>query len=240
MTGFSLETLLERLHKNVWQRLEEARAAWDHSVAKGDASEKVWIDLFDRYLPKRYCVARAFACDSHGNFSEQLDVVIYDRQYSPLVFEMDDQIIIPAESIYAVFESKQNANAKHVKAAGKKAESVRKLKRTSLARPSANGLAPPKDLRDDDIIAGLLTFESDWSPPLGQPLLQALGKLNAQQRLDIGCVAAHGWFQRVDGDHVIHERDKGATAFLLELIAELQAKATVPMIDTRAYAKWLG
>ena len=32
---------------------------------------------------------------------------------------------------------------------------------------------------------------------------------------------------------------KPATAFLLELIARLQAIATVPMIDVRAYARWL-
>jgi hypothetical protein len=33
--------------------------------------------------------------------------------------------------------------------------------------------------------------------------------------------------------------NKAATAFLFELIARLQACATVPMIDIRAYAKWL-
>ena len=32
---------------------------------------------------------------------------------------------------------------------------------------------------------------------------------------------------------------KPATAFLLELIERLQEKATVPMIDVRAYARWL-
>lgn len=32
---------------------------------------------------------------------------------------------------------------------------------------------------------------------------------------------------------------KPATAFLLELIAQLQSLGTVPMIDTRAYARWL-
>ena len=32
---------------------------------------------------------------------------------------------------------------------------------------------------------------------------------------------------------------KPATAFLFELIARLQSIATVPMIDIRAYAKWL-
>lgn len=59
-------------------------------------------------------------------------------------------------------------------------------------------------------------------------------------RLDIGCVAAHGWFACDDTEcHVIKDQGKPATAFLLELIARLQGLATVPMIDIRAYAKWL-
>ena len=33
---------------------------------------------------------------------------------------------------------------------------------------------------------------------------------------------------------------KAATAFLFELISRLQEMATVPMIDVRAYAEWLG
>jgi hypothetical protein len=33
--------------------------------------------------------------------------------------------------------------------------------------------------------------------------------------------------------------DKPATAFLFELIARLQEQATVPMIDIRAYGRWL-
>jgi hypothetical protein len=41
------------------------------------------------------------------------------------------------------------------------------------------------------------------------------------------------------GCHAVTIKGKPATAFLLELIARLQNSATVPMIDTRAYARWL-
>jgi hypothetical protein len=53
-------------------------------------------------------------------------------------------------------------------------------------------------------------------------------------------VAAHGHFGRnKDDTYAITYEGKPATAFLFELIARLQASATVPMIDMRAYAKWL-
>ena len=58
--------------------------------------------------------------------------------------------------------------------------------------------------------------------------------------LDLGCVAAHGMFGRdADGRYTVTSQGKPATAFLLELIARLQGSATVPMIDVRAYARWL-
>jgi hypothetical protein len=89
------------------------------------------------------------------------------------------------------------------------------------------------------ILGGILTFESDWKPPLGEPLLKALTDGDAASRLDIGCVAAHGIFCRANDQFVVVAERKPATAFLLELIARLQELATVPMIDVRAYARWL-
>ena len=86
-----------------------------------------------------------------------------------------------------------------------------------------------------------MTFESDWNPALGQPLLDALAAGAPESRLDIGCVAAHGTFgcDISSGCHAISPLGKPASAFLFELIALLQSSATVPMIDIRAYGKWL-
>ncbi len=148
------------------------------------------------------------------------------------------EYIIPAESVYAVFEAKQSLNAGHVAYARKKVASVRRLHRTSLPIPHAGGIYAPKPLTH--ILGGLLTFESDWTPGLGQLLADALGGGDDDSRLDLGCVAAQGTFtcDRA-GVHTIVPEGKPATAFLLELVARLQDSATVPMIDVRAYAKWL-
>ena len=176
--------------------------------------------------------------DSNGSFSEQIDVVVFDQQYSPFIFHYQGQIVIPAESVYAAFEAKQSINAGEVGYAQKKVASVRRLYRTSLPIPHAGGTFPPKPL--PHILGGLLTFESDWNPPLGQPLTEALRGGEPDGRLDLGCVAAHGTFSCNAKDcHTITPQGKPATAFLLELIAKLQSTATVPMIDIRAYARWL-
>ena len=92
------------LHDRVSQELKTAREAIGHPGAKGDGSEKVWHKLFRTYLPARYAVDKATIMDSTGNFSQEIDVVLYDRQYSFLIFELEGVKVIPAEAVYAVFE----------------------------------------------------------------------------------------------------------------------------------------
>lgn len=129
--NWSLSRLLASLHDDIEHRLKTARESFCHPGTKGDASEAVWVELLQSYLPRRYQVETAHVVDSMGAFSEQIDVVVFDRQYSPFIFHFGGQIIIPAESVYAVFEAKQAINAGHVSYAQQKAVSVRRLHRTS-------------------------------------------------------------------------------------------------------------
>jgi hypothetical protein len=238
MTEWSLSDLLGGLHDDIQQKLATARKAFAHPTTKGDASEQVWLEMLRMYLPQRYQTAKAHVVDSHGKFSQQIDVVVFDRQYSPFIFNYQGQTIVPAESVYAAFEAKQAINADQVNYAQAKAASVRRLHRTSLPIPHAGGTYPAKI--PGHILGGLLTFESEWTPPLGQSLTDALGRGDPGGRLDLGCVAAHGIFGCDENAcYVVTPQGKPATAFLFELIARLQATATVPMIDIRAYAKWL-
>ena len=239
MTDWSLSRLLASLHEDIQRKLAMVRSNMGHPGAKGEASERVWIEMLDTYLPQRYKAENAFVVDSNGQFSDQIDVVVFDRQYSPFIFKFQGQTMVPAESVYAVFEAKQSANAEMVSYAQSKVATVRRLHRTSLPIPHAGGTFPPKPLFP--ILGGLLTFESDWSPALGPSFEKALLSGAGEGRLDIGCVASHGhfYFDR-DGTKVLFETEsKPATAFLLKLISQLQFSGTVPMIDVDAYARWL-
>src|SRR4051812_341856 len=219
MSDWSLPVLLASLHEDIQQRLATVRKSFAHPGTKGDASESVWIELLDTYLPKRYQAATAHIVDSLGAFSQQIDVVVFDRQYSPFIFKYQGQTIIPAESVYAVFEAKQTANGALVAYAQEKVASVRRLHRTSLPIPYAKGTYPPKPLIP--ILGGLLTFESEWSPALGPSFEAALLKGIGESLLDIGCVASHGHFIHDGGKYQMVNAGKPATAFLFNLIAQL-------------------
>ncbi len=164
MSSWNLSRLLAGLHDDIERRLATARAAFAHPGTKGDASENIWLQLLQNYLPQRYQAEKAHIVDSKGDFSDQIDVVVFDRQYSPLVFNFENQIIIPAESVYAVFEAKQVITAAHIDYAHAKVATVRRLHRTSLPITHAGGTFSPRPL--PHIIGGFLAFESDWKPPL--------------------------------------------------------------------------
>lgn len=235
---WQLSELLENLHTDVQHKLSTVRKSFHHSVVKGDGAENVWVDLFNQYLPERYRASRAFIVDSENQFSEQIDVVIYDRQYSPFIFHYAEQLIIPVESVYAVFEVKQTINKNHIEAARKKVASVRRLYVTSLEIPHAGGVYPAKP--PIKIIGGLLALENELKQPetLENNLEQ---QKDDKEHLNIGC-AADGCFFFYEQSHhqmTIKQHSKATTAFLFELLSQLQSCATVPMIDIHAYGKWL-
>ncbi len=69
MSDWSLSQLLASLHEDIQQRLAIVRKSFNHPGTKGDASEGVWIEMLETYLPKRYQAATAHVVDSLGNFS---------------------------------------------------------------------------------------------------------------------------------------------------------------------------
>src|SRR3954469_18907027 len=207
MSDWALEQLPASLHDDIEQRLAIARKSFAHPGTKGDACESVWVKLLETYLPRRYSASCAHVVDSKGTFSDEIDVVVFDRQYSPFIFRYEGQTIIPAESVYAVFEAKQTIDADLVAYAREKVASVRRLHRTSLPIPHAGGVYPPKPLTH--LLGGILTLESDWNPALGETLLNALSKSAPEARLDLGCVAAHGIFAADSaGDYAITQKGK--------------------------------
>jgi len=236
-SNWNLKVLMKGLHDRVTQDLSTARATIGHSTAKGDGSEAVWQELFKTYLPKRYAVDKATIMDSDGKFSQEIDVVLYDRQYTFLIFEFEGVKIIPSEAVYAVFESKQEINAFHITYAQGKTASVRGLRRTSAAVTTIDGT---KTAVPQPILAGFLAFESGWKSDPSVFLAKALSRDQGDGRLDIGCIAAYGTFGCEGADCLTSvPHDKAVTSFLLELIKRLQQIGTAPAIEMAAYSRWL-
>ena len=208
---------------------------YHHHTACGAAAEQHWIDLFNRYLPGRYRATRAFVIDADGLCSEQIDIAICDRFYSPVLFHDNEQPYIPAESVYAVFEVKRTLCSRFFQDAGKKAASVRRLRRTSAPLISA-GVAVQRQ-PPPPILAGVLSFEAQWKN-FAEEIRQALPKLKPEEQLDLGCLLKEGSFEW-SGEITFSKAEEALIFFMLRLIHRLQQMGAAPAIDIAEYARHL-
>lgn len=241
MEPTTLKEIFYNLQEQMKQRLTGGRKIIAHPTAKGDASELNWIEWLRTYLPKRYQVDKAFVIDSNNSISQQLDLVIYDRQYSPFVFHQDGAIFIPAESVYAVFEIKQEIAKDTLLYAGEKIKSVRLLSRTSAPIVHAGGViaAPKPPFR---ICGGILTTSSGWADTYGEAFQECLNSFDEFSQIDIGCIIDNSGFLVAYNPAISFQKSTEEEAlifFFLKLLVTLQNLGTVPAMDIEAYARAL-
>ncbi len=232
-----LKDILDGLQGRLEGELRGNRAAVVHPGARGEAAEEDWLKVLKAHLPHRYQADKAFVIDSRGACSEQIDVVVYDRQYSPFLYNHSNQRFIPAESVYAVIEVKQDLSREHIKYAGEKAASVQNLYRTSERVTHVEGIAKPRQL--PRILAGILTYQSSWTPAFGDPLKDILSELQVNEQIDIGCTLTHGVFEVSYPSEGINltlaEGPRSVVQFLMRFLKQLQSMGTAPAINYNAY-----
>lgn len=242
-----LYEVYQTMQDDMIARLNYGKISFSNPGIKGDETESNWIEWFESYLPRRYKVSKGIVVDSNGNQSEQIDIIIYDTQYSYLVLKHNETLLIPAESVYAVFEVKPNLNKANMEYASGKVKSVRKLFRSSVPIKHAGGQYKPKPLHE--IIGGLLTTGCDWEKPIASNVVKYINGSGELERLDIvssikdstyivdnntfeenGSKCEKASIQFCDGDNSL-------VFLLLNLLKKLQKIGTVPAIDFSQYAK---
>ena len=236
-----LRDLFRDVEAELDARLGTARRNLSHPGAKGEITESEWRALLTAYLPRRYSITKGFVVDSRGGISDEIDLIIHDRHFSPLLFHHATTCYIPAEAVYAVLEVKPELSATMVRYAGDKAASVRCLHRTSGAITHAGGEYAPNTKPLPRILAGIVTMSSGWVDPIVS-LPGALAELEVDQQLDIGCVAKRLGFRATYSPNVGVESSNGDTSliyFVLRLLGGLQTMGSAPPIDFDAYAQSL-
>lgn len=220
-----------------------------HPTAIGDATEANWTRMLKSFLPGRYEVGPIFALDAEGSQSQQIDLAIYDRQYSPLWFQAGADRIVPVESVYAVFEVKQEVNAGYLKYAAEKAESVRSLKRTSAPIVDIYGTQPGPSLADRPILAGIVALRTSWADGLeGATGKKNLAKYSGAQHLDLGLALTDRAFDQIPSTANLKLLQEGLEYsregtqlifFVMHLFRRLQAIGTAPAVDLEVYEQAL-
>lgn len=216
-------------------KLKLSSASITHDGVMGDVNEQHFVEFLKRSLPRRYAVESAIVIDSNGNTSDQIDIVIYDNQYTPTLLDQHDHRFVPAEAVYAVFEVKPTINKEYFEYAGKKAASVRYLERTSIPIQHAGGQFPAKPLFP--IVSGIIAADIDWVDGFNsKSFVQNLGSLADAAILDCGLALAGGCFDLFGEDLVLGPETNSLAYFLFRLLEKLQSLGTVPAIDWNKYA----
>src|SRR5215471_14022963 len=192
LSRVDLREIFLRVQQQMLANLD-ASHVFSHPTSCGAATERHWIEFLNRYLPERYRATSAFIIDSAGRCSRQIDIAIYDRFYSPLLFHHAEQPYIPVESVYAVFEVKQTLTTKWIQDAAAKAASVRALTR----KPTP--LAAVPRIRLQPILAGILSHDSIWAGPFESRITPQLLRLSPHGRLDLGCSLRQASFELING-----------------------------------------
>ena len=210
-----------------------------HDGDRGEVNEQFFIEVLRNYLPNRYTVHKATILDSDGQVSDSIDVVVHDRQYTPTLLDSESHRYIPAEAVYAVFECKPKIDKAYLEYAGKKAKSVRCLKRTSVPIPHAGGSYPAKP--HFEIIAGILAIEADWKDGFSTSFENCHSALTGLAKLNCGLAVDGHAFDTFEqgGGYTYCKSENALVYFLFRLLNQLQTLGTVPAIDWNAYAAQL-
>jgi hypothetical protein len=236
-----LRQAFARVHKRLAFELMHAAETITHDGERGRSTENDWLAILRSYLPRRYAVDGGIAVDSLGRTSDQIDVIIFDQQYTPALLETATIRLIPAEAIYAVFDAKPEISGTTLSYAADKAASVRRLKRTSVPIVHAGGTFPAKPVLP--IIGGILAERVGWKDGFGNSFAPQVRELATDplRKIDCGCGLSHGAFDIFDGDDrpALGRQDAGLVFFMFRLLNKLQSLGTVPAIDWNAYAALL-
>ncbi len=98
-----------------------------HPGEFGMYREKIIRDFLAPFLPARLAISSGFVITAANNISTQCDIIIYDREYTPII-ENGEQRFFPIESVVGVIEVKSNLNKSTLKEALRKLSSIKNLK----------------------------------------------------------------------------------------------------------------
>ena len=231
-----LKNLFHGLQSQMLAKLTTISENVEHPTSQGDGTELNWIEMLKNYLPKRYKVDKAFVLDYKGNLSQQIDVVIYDQHYSPFLFNENNILFVPAESVYAVFEVKPTLDKKNLEYAAEKVASVRGLARTSGIIVDKGGEHRARELFP--ILGGIVTRSIEWNPPFGDSFAKIMSGFSSEERIDLGCGLEAGSFRASYNGGLKIEASNKETAlifFFISLVSKLQKLGTVSAIEFDAY-----
>ena len=126
MTRSIFDIWAEAVQKSLAATGAVVSSATDHALLLGDARETLVRDILTSFLPSALVVGCGQIVDGRGNYSRQIDVIIYDSHF-PVFRTRGTQDVYPLEGVLGTIEVKSTLNAATLREAASNSASVKML-----------------------------------------------------------------------------------------------------------------
>ena len=112
-----------------------------HQGLTGHVREDSWIDFFRKIIPQKFAIEKSvIIIDSTGKVSKEVDIAVFDNQYTPYLFNYGNLKFIPIEAVSVVIECKSTQFKKNqLKEWSKSIKSLKSVA-TGIARTINGGV----------------------------------------------------------------------------------------------------
>lgn len=122
----------EKILKDIFDNLElslknEMKIKIQHNLEDGKYREYLVKRLLSKIVPSKYEITNGFIIDSENNKSDEMDIIIYDKNYVPPFFD-ETYTVVPIESVIAVIQVKTTLTTVELKKSINNLNSIDKLK----------------------------------------------------------------------------------------------------------------
>lgn len=130
------EIIKKNYEKMNQMMVEEMMIASKHNGLTGNYREEMWMKFFRSIIPQKFSMAQGvILIDSEGNASNEVDIAVFDEQYTPYVFQYNTLKFIPIEAVAVVIECKSTSlNENKLRDWSEKIDDLLKPSPTGIAR----------------------------------------------------------------------------------------------------------
>ncbi len=127
----------------------------NHWGEDGHYKEVILINYLRKILPESVGVGTGFVKNNDGLLTNQIDIIIYNRNY-PKLFSEGDFVILMPESVLGIVEVKSKANHNSFTKRQKKNNSI--IENSTLDKCHRNG----EIIGRNDIFNGIFSYDTDY------------------------------------------------------------------------------
>lgn len=131
-----LGTLFDGVNLKMMNDFKFITSQISHRATKGHVREEIVRDFLREYLPPSLGIGSGIVLSSVDSEQEskQIDVVIYDKNNCPMLFNLSGVQLFPIEMVYCVIEVKSRLTSSELKKACANIESVKVLSKKAYIK----------------------------------------------------------------------------------------------------------